>query len=98
MIGSVRSGEDVLVFWELIYVEVSLVPSTSFLCGIESSMIDILVPLTPSPGGVNRAPLFLLLLPLLHLLLLLFRALWNDAGMTSDRHCVGMCVAVVDDF
>ena len=71
-----------------------LVPSTSFLCAIESRMIDILVPLTPAPGGVNRAPLFLLL----HLLHLLFRALWNDAGMTSDRHCVGMCVAVVDDF
>ena len=54
-------------------------------------MIDILVPLTPSPGGVNRVPLFLL-----HLLLL-FRALWNDAGMTSDRQCVGMCVGVVYD-
>ena len=62
----------------------------------ETRMIHILVPLTPAPGGVNRAPLFLLhLLLLLHLL---FRALWNDAGMTSDRHCVGMCVAVVDDF
>ena len=59
----------------------------------ETRMKDILVPLTPAPGGVNRAPLFLL-----HLLHLLFRALWNDAGMTSDRHCVGMCVAVVDDF
>ena len=58
-------------------------------------MIDILVPLTPAPGGVNRVPLFLHLL-LLHLLLL-FRALWNDAGMTSDRQCVGMCVGVVYD-
>ena len=58
----------------------------------ETRMIHILVPLTPAPGGVNRAPLFLLLLHLLS------RALWNDAGMTSDRHCVGMCVAVVDDF
>ena len=48
-------------------------------------MIDILVPLTPAPGGVNRVPLFLhlLLLHLLLLLLLLFRALWNDARMTS---------------
>ena len=58
-----------------------IVISMSLLYVNEGWMIDILVPLTPAPGGVNRVPLFLLLL--LHLLL--FRALWNDAGMTSDH-------------
>ena len=56
-----------------------IVISMSLLYVNEGWTICILVPLTPAPGGVNRVPLFLLLLHLL------FRALWNDAGMTSDH-------------